>query len=128
MGIVRIETKEKQLFKHKHALVDPEAVTDTLAEGWVDERDKAILDTIYYCESCNMVLEPGDTDIERRLVAAGERFMTGFMQQKSLLRLRLFFWHELKDLVRFPYCDKQSFHGQLLYFRLFRYRWGSSQT
>jgi len=36
-----------------------------LAEGWVDERDKAILDTIYYCESCNMVLEPGDTDIER---------------------------------------------------------------
>ena len=42
-----------------------EAITDPLAEGWLDERDKAILDTIYYCESCNMVLEPGDTDIER---------------------------------------------------------------
>jgi len=42
-----------------------EATIGTLAEGWVDERDKAILDTIYYCENCNMVLEPGDTDIER---------------------------------------------------------------
>ena len=36
-----------------------------MAEGWVDERDRAILDTIYYCESCNMILEPGDMDIER---------------------------------------------------------------
>ena len=36
-----------------------------MAEGWVDERDSAILDTIYYCESCNMVLEPGDIDIDR---------------------------------------------------------------
>ena len=35
-----------------------------MAEGWVDERDRAILDTIYYCESCNMVLEPGDIDID----------------------------------------------------------------
>src|SRR5712664_3254422 len=36
-----------------------------MAEDWVDERDRAILETIYYCENCNMVLEPGDTDIER---------------------------------------------------------------
>ena len=36
-----------------------------MAENWVDERDKAILETIYYCENCNMVLEPGDTDVER---------------------------------------------------------------
>jgi len=36
-----------------------------VAENWVDERDRAILETIYYCESCNMVLEPGDSDVER---------------------------------------------------------------
>ncbi len=36
-----------------------------MAENWVDERDKAILETIYYCENCNMVLEPGDTDVEQ---------------------------------------------------------------
>ena len=36
-----------------------------MAEGRVDERDRAILDTIYYSESCNMILEPGDVDIER---------------------------------------------------------------
>ena len=23
-----------------------------MAENWVDERDKAILETIYYCENC----------------------------------------------------------------------------
>src|SRR5437879_13372937 len=38
--------------------------TATMAENWVDERDKAILETIYYCENCNMVLEPGDNDVE----------------------------------------------------------------
>jgi len=36
-----------------------------LAEAWVDERDKAILDTIYYCENCNMGLGSGDSDTER---------------------------------------------------------------
>jgi hypothetical protein len=36
-----------------------------MAENWVDERDKAILETIYYCENCNMVLEPDDSDVER---------------------------------------------------------------
>jgi RNase P subunit RPR2 len=36
-----------------------------MAENWVDDRDKAILETIYYCENCNMVLEPGDSDVER---------------------------------------------------------------
>jgi RNase P subunit RPR2 len=36
-----------------------------MSEDWVDERNKAILNTIYYCESCNMILEPGDLDIER---------------------------------------------------------------
>ncbi len=36
-----------------------------MAENWLDERDRAILETIYYCENCNMVLEPGDIDIER---------------------------------------------------------------
>src|SRR5437879_11080874 len=39
--------------------------TATMAENWVDERDKAILETIYYCENCNMVLEPDDSDVER---------------------------------------------------------------
>ena len=36
-----------------------------MAENWVDERDRAILETIYYCENCNMVLEPGDSEVER---------------------------------------------------------------
>jgi len=36
-----------------------------MAENWVDERYRAILETIYYCENCNMVLEPGDSDVER---------------------------------------------------------------
>src|SRR5438552_7069577 len=36
-----------------------------MAENWVDERDKAILETIYYCENCNMVLEPRDIDVEQ---------------------------------------------------------------
>jgi len=36
-----------------------------MAENWVDERDKAILETIYYCENCNMVLEPRDIDVGR---------------------------------------------------------------
>ena len=36
-----------------------------MAENWIDERDRAILETIYYCENCNMVLEPGDQDVER---------------------------------------------------------------
>ncbi len=36
-----------------------------MAENWVDQRDKAILETIYHCENCNMVLEPGDSDVER---------------------------------------------------------------
>lgn len=31
----------------------------------MDERDKAILDTIYYCESCNVILESGDIDVDR---------------------------------------------------------------
>jgi len=37
-----------------------------MAENWVDERDKAILETIYYCENCNMVLEPRDIAVARQ--------------------------------------------------------------
>lgn len=36
-----------------------------MGERWVDVRDRAILETIYYCESCNAVLELHDTDVER---------------------------------------------------------------
>jgi hypothetical protein len=66
VALIHKETARKSNFSSTNkGLVDLEAIIGTLAEGWVDERDKAILDTIYYCESCNMVLEPGDTDIER---------------------------------------------------------------
>lgn len=35
-----------------------------MAENWVDDRDKAILETIYYCENCNIVLDPGDNEVQ----------------------------------------------------------------
>lgn len=38
--------------------------TTSMAENWVDDRDKAILDTIYYCENCNMVLDLGDNEVQ----------------------------------------------------------------
>lgn len=36
-----------------------------MAENWIDEQDTAILDTIYYCETCNALIEPGDEDVNR---------------------------------------------------------------
>jgi uncharacterized Zn finger protein len=36
-----------------------------MSEDWVEARDKSVLDTIYYCETCNFVLERGDTDVSR---------------------------------------------------------------
>ncbi len=35
----------------------------TMADDWVEERDKAVLNTIYYCETCNIIIELGDADI-----------------------------------------------------------------
>lgn len=37
---------------------------ELMAENWVDERDKAILETIYYCENCNMVLDTSDNEVQ----------------------------------------------------------------
>ncbi len=34
-----------------------------MSEDWADERDKSVLDTIYYCETCNTVIEHGDPDV-----------------------------------------------------------------
>jgi len=34
-----------------------------MAQDWAEERDKAVLNTIYYCETCNIIVEPGDVDI-----------------------------------------------------------------
>jgi hypothetical protein len=34
-----------------------------MVEEWAEERDKAVLNTVYYCETCNVVIEPGDADI-----------------------------------------------------------------
>ena len=34
-----------------------------MADDWVAEWDKAVLDTVYFCESCNIIIEPGDVDI-----------------------------------------------------------------
>ncbi len=36
-----------------------------MSEDWVDERDRAVLDTIYYCETCNIVMERADPDVAR---------------------------------------------------------------
>ena len=35
----------------------------TMADDWVEERDKAVLNTIYYCETCNIIIELRDADI-----------------------------------------------------------------
>jgi DNA-directed RNA polymerase subunit RPC12/RpoP len=34
-----------------------------MAEDWGEERDKAVLSTVYYCETCNTIIEIGDADI-----------------------------------------------------------------
>ena len=34
-----------------------------MVEDWADQRDKAVLDTVYYCETCNIIIELGDADI-----------------------------------------------------------------
>jgi hypothetical protein len=34
-----------------------------MGENWTQERDKAVLNTVYYCETCNIIIEPGDADI-----------------------------------------------------------------
>ena len=36
-----------------------------MSEDWADARDKSVLDTIYYCESCNIIMERADPDITR---------------------------------------------------------------
>ncbi len=36
-----------------------------MSEDWVDERDRAVLDSIYYCETCNTVMEIADPDVTR---------------------------------------------------------------
>ncbi len=36
-----------------------------MSEDWVEARDKSVLDTIYYCETCNIVMERGDPDVNR---------------------------------------------------------------
>jgi len=34
-----------------------------MGEEWARERDKAVLNTVYYCEICNIIIELGDADI-----------------------------------------------------------------
>jgi hypothetical protein len=34
-----------------------------MADEWLNERDKAVLNTVYYCETCNVIIEPGDAGI-----------------------------------------------------------------
>ncbi len=36
-----------------------------MSDDWVDERDKGVLDMLYYCETCNITIEPGDVDVAR---------------------------------------------------------------
>ena len=34
-----------------------------MGENWTEERDKAVQNTLYYCETCNTIIEPGDVDV-----------------------------------------------------------------
>jgi len=34
-----------------------------MPEDWAEERDKSVLDTIYYCETCNQVIDRSDPDV-----------------------------------------------------------------
>ena len=34
-----------------------------MGDEWAEERDKAVLGTVYYCESCNIIIELRDADI-----------------------------------------------------------------
>jgi len=34
-----------------------------MAEDWIEERDNAVLNTVYYCETCNVIIELGGADI-----------------------------------------------------------------
>ena len=36
-----------------------------MSENWADARDKSVLDTIYYCETCNIIMERTDPDTTR---------------------------------------------------------------
>ncbi len=36
-----------------------------MSDDWAGERDKSVLDTIYYCETCNIVMERSDPDVTR---------------------------------------------------------------
>jgi DNA-directed RNA polymerase subunit RPC12/RpoP len=34
-----------------------------MGDEWAEEREKAVLNTVYYCETCNLIIEHGDADI-----------------------------------------------------------------
>ncbi|SRR5712692_7088261 len=34
-----------------------------MSDDWAVEREKSVLDTIYYCETCNIVIERADPDV-----------------------------------------------------------------
>jgi hypothetical protein len=34
-----------------------------MADEWAEERDKAVLNTVYYCETCNTVIDLEDADV-----------------------------------------------------------------
>jgi hypothetical protein len=34
-----------------------------MADEWAEQRDKAVLDTVCYCETCNIIIESEDADI-----------------------------------------------------------------
>jgi formylmethanofuran dehydrogenase subunit E len=36
-----------------------------MAKDWAEERERGILDSVYYCETCNMIIEIGDEDVQR---------------------------------------------------------------
>jgi hypothetical protein len=35
-----------------------------MTEDWAEERERGVLDSVYYCETCNMIIEIGDNEVQ----------------------------------------------------------------
>ena len=51
-----------------------------MSDDWAVERDKWVLDTIYYCETCNFVMERSDPDVSRH-----KREMPGHKMRRVMI-------------------------------------------
>jgi hypothetical protein len=59
-----------------------------MTDDWAEDRDKAVLNTVYYCESCNIIIELGDADISIHKKDLPHHKMRRVMVQELHLRGR----------------------------------------